>query len=92
VSLLGNVAAVEVPVWTLMLWMIVLGTIAPFALFVAALKYVPAPRASVAAMLEPVAAIVVAWAWLDEELAAVQLLGGATVLAGILLAQTARAR
>ncbi len=92
VSLLGNLSTVEAPVWMLMLWMIVLGTIAPFALFVAALRYVSAPRASVAAMLEPVAAIVVAWAWLDEELAAVQLLGGATVLAGILLAQTARAR
>jgi drug/metabolite transporter (DMT)-like permease len=41
-------------------------------------------------MFEPVAATVVAWLWLGEELSAAQLGGGALVLAGILLAQTAR--
>ena len=41
-------------------------------------------------MLEPVAASVVAWAWLGETFGAAQLVGGAIVLAGILLAQTAR--
>ena len=39
---------------------------------------------------EPVAASVVAWAWLGETLSAVQILGGAVVLTGILLAQTSR--
>jgi drug/metabolite transporter (DMT)-like permease len=62
-----------------------------FGLFVAALRHVPAPRAAIVAMFEPVVAIMVAWAWLDEELAAAQLVGAAIVLAGILLAQTARA-
>jgi drug/metabolite transporter (DMT)-like permease len=90
VSLLGNLAGTDVPVWALLLWTIVLGTVAPFALFVSALRYVPAPRASVIAMLEPVVATLVAWAWLDESLAPVQLAGGAVVLAGIVLAQTAR--
>jgi drug/metabolite transporter (DMT)-like permease len=41
-------------------------------------------------MLEPVVATIVAWAWLGEALSAVQLAGAAVVLAGILLAQTAR--
>jgi drug/metabolite transporter (DMT)-like permease len=41
-------------------------------------------------MLEPVLAAVVAFAWLGEELAPLQLAGGGIVLAGILLAQTAR--
>ena len=90
VSLLGNLAASELPVWTLIGWMIVMGTIVPFVLFIAALQHVSAPRASVLAMLEPVLATVVAWAWLDERLAGAQLAGGAVVLAGILLAQTAR--
>ncbi len=41
-------------------------------------------------MLEPVVAAVVAYAWLDERLGAEQLVGGAIVLTGIFLAQTAR--
>jgi drug/metabolite transporter (DMT)-like permease len=41
-------------------------------------------------MFEPVAGALVAYAWLGESLTAVQLTGGAIVLAGILLAQTAR--
>jgi drug/metabolite transporter (DMT)-like permease len=90
VSLLGNLSSHDAPVWALMAWMVVLGTIVPFGLFVAALAHVPAPRASVVAMFEPVVAIVVAWAWLGEKLAAAQLVGAAIVLAGIVLAQTAR--
>ena len=41
-------------------------------------------------MLEPVVATVVAWLWLNESLAPVQIAGAVVVLAGILLAQTAR--
>jgi drug/metabolite transporter (DMT)-like permease len=41
-------------------------------------------------MLEPVVAIVVAWAWLGESLEPVQLSGAALTLVGIGLAQTAR--
>ena len=70
--------------------MIVLGTIVPFALIVSALRHLPATRVGIVAMLEPVAAAVVAWAWLGESLNAAQLAGGAVVLAGIVLAQTAR--
>lgn len=90
VSLLGNFEATRAPAWGLAAWMIVLGTIAPFGLIVAALRHVPATRVGIVAMVEPVAAAVVAWAWLGESLAAVQLVGGAVVLAGIVLAQTAR--
>ena len=83
-------AAWDLPVWSLMLWMIVLGTIVPFGLLVASLRFLPATRAAIAAMIEPVAATVVAWLWLGEALGAAQLGGGALVLAGIVLAQTAR--
>ena len=89
-DLLGNLAGVSVPVWALVAWMVVLGTIVPFALVVGALRHISATRAGVIAMLEPVAGTIVAYAWLGEELAAVQLMGGAVVLAGIVLAQTAR--
>ena len=90
VSLGGNLAGHAFPVWLLMAWMIALGTIVPFLLVVGALRHVSATRVGIIAMLEPVAATVVAYAWLDESLAAAQLVGGAVVLSGILLAQTAR--
>jgi drug/metabolite transporter (DMT)-like permease len=90
VSLLGNLSGSHLPIWALLLWMIVLGAIVPFALFVASLRHIPATRASIVAMFEPVVATAVAWGWLDESLTAVQVAGGVVVLTGIVLAQTAR--
>jgi drug/metabolite transporter (DMT)-like permease len=90
VSLRGHLAGVHLPVWALSLWMIVLGTIVPFGLVVAALRHVSATRAGIVAMLEPVVAIAVAWVWLAQSLGAAQAVGGAVVLSGIVLAQTAR--
>lgn len=89
-SLQGNLDHVTAPVWSLALWTIVLGTVTPFALSIASLRHLPATRVGITMTLEPVAASVVAWAWLGETFAAVQLLGGAIVLTGIFLAQTAR--
>ena len=73
-----------------MAWMVVLGTIVPFALVVGALRHLSATRAGIVAMLEPVVATVVAYAWLAESLSPVQVAGGLVVLAAILLAQSAR--
>jgi len=89
-SLLGNVADLSLPLWTLMTWMVVLGTIAPFVLVLSGLHHLPATRVGMVGMLEPVLAGVVAWLWLGEALNAVQLVGAGVVLTGILLAQTAR--
>ncbi|HEV8603301.1 MAG TPA: EamA family transporter [Gaiellaceae bacterium] len=86
----GTLLSTTLPVWLLMLAMIVAGTIVPFGLLVGALRHISATRAGVAAMFEPVAGAVVAYAWLGESLSAVQLAGGGLVLVGILLAQTAR--
>jgi drug/metabolite transporter (DMT)-like permease len=90
VSLHGHLSSVHLPVWALIAWMVVLGTIIPFALLVGALRHIAATRAAIVAMLEPVVATVVAWAWLDEALTAVQIAGGVVVLAAIFLAQSAR--
>jgi drug/metabolite transporter (DMT)-like permease len=90
-SLLGRVAELHAPVWLLLAYIIVLGTIVPFILLITALHYIPATRATVVAMIEPVLAAVVAYAWLGEEIGALQIFGGLLVLAGIVLAQTARA-
>jgi drug/metabolite transporter (DMT)-like permease len=90
VSLLGRLADVSLPVWGLMVWMVVLGTIVPFALLAASLRHIPASRAAITAMFEPVAATLFAFAWLGETLNELQLVGAVTVLAAIVLAQTAR--
>jgi drug/metabolite transporter (DMT)-like permease len=89
-SLLGRLDGVSLPVWLLIAWMVVLGTIVPFALFAASLRHIPASRAAITAMFEPVAATVVAFAWLEETLSPSQFLGAIVVLAAIFLAQTAR--
>jgi drug/metabolite transporter (DMT)-like permease len=90
VALDGALVATTSPVWFLMLTMIVVGTIVPFLLLVGSLRHISATRVGVTAMFEPVAGALVAYAWLGESLTAVQLTGGAIVLTGILLAQTAR--
>ena len=54
------------------------------------LRHLPATRVGIEAMLEPVAAALVAWGWLGETLNAPQLAGGAIVPTAIGLAQTAR--
>jgi drug/metabolite transporter (DMT)-like permease len=90
VSLHGHLSSLDMPAWSLMAWIIVFGTIVPFGLLVGSLRHIAATRAAIVAMLEPVAAAVVAYAWLGESLTALQLGGGAVVLAAILLAQTAR--
>ena len=78
------------PVWALAVWTVALGTIAPFVLSIGALQHLPATTVTIVATFEPVAAAIVAWAWLGETLDAVQIAGGAVVLAGILLAETSR--
>jgi drug/metabolite transporter (DMT)-like permease len=90
VSLRGHLSEWHLPIWSLMAWMVVLGTIVPFALLVGSLRHIAATRAGIVAMLEPVVGTIVAWAWLGEALGGVQLAGGAVVLAAIFLAQSAR--
>jgi drug/metabolite transporter (DMT)-like permease len=90
VSLHGHLSSLHLPVWSLIAWMLMLGTIVPFALLVGALRYIPATRAGIIAMLEPVVGALVAWAWLGESLGGVQLAGAFVVLAAIFLAQSAR--
>jgi drug/metabolite transporter (DMT)-like permease len=69
---------------------VVVGTLLPFMCMVSALRHVPAPRAAVVATLEPVLAGVFAWILHDESLAAVQVAGGAAVLAAVAWVQARR--
>jgi drug/metabolite transporter (DMT)-like permease len=90
VSLLGHLSDLHLPIWVLMTWMILLGTIVPFFLIVGSMRHITATRAGILAMVEPVVASLVAWAWLGETLNGATLVGGAIVLCGIVIAQTAR--
>ena len=90
VSLLGHLERFSLPVWLLLLYVVVAGTMITFLLVAAALRHISATRVGIVAMLEPVAASVVAFLWLGESFGAAQLVGGAIVLIAILLAQTSR--
>jgi drug/metabolite transporter (DMT)-like permease len=89
-SLLGHLGSVYAPVWLLVCWMVLLGSIVPFVLVASALPRIGATRTAIVSMLEPVVAILVAWAWLGESMDAVQIAGAVLTLAGIVLAQTSR--
>lgn len=90
VSLHGHLERFSLPVWLLLLYVVVAGTMITFLLVAAALRHISATRVGMIAMLEPVAASAVAFLWLGESFGAAQLAGGAIVLTAILLAQTAR--
>ncbi|HTL41431.1 MAG TPA: DMT family transporter [Pseudolysinimonas sp.] len=69
---------------------VVLGSFAPFLLSFSALKHLSATAAGIVASSEVLFAFVVAWLWLGERLSLLQVAGAGVVLAGIVLAQTAR--
>jgi drug/metabolite transporter (DMT)-like permease len=86
-----SLGSLELPLWVLVLWIVVLGAVVPFWLSIAALRHLPPTAAGLVATVEPVFASIVAWLWLEQVLSAWQVAGGAVVLTGIVLAQTARA-
>jgi drug/metabolite transporter (DMT)-like permease len=90
VSLQGNLDEHTAPVWALATFVVLIGTMITFSLLTGSLKHITATRASIVATLEPVIATAIAWLWLGESFGAAQIVGGAVVLAGIFLAQTAR--
>jgi len=90
VSLLGRLAETTAPVWLLLSYVVTFGTVAPFVLYAAALRHISPVQVVVVAALEPVFASFVAWIWLEEALGGFELAGGGLVLAGVILAQTAR--
>jgi drug/metabolite transporter (DMT)-like permease len=90
VSMSGNLAGLELPLLIPLLWNVVMGSFLPFFLSLLALKHLTATAAGVVASAEVIFAFIVAWLWLGEGLGPVQIVGAVVVLAGIVLAQTAR--
>ena len=89
-SMLGRLDGHTANPWFVIVVIVVLGTVVPFFLEMVALRHLPATIVTVIAMLEPIIANVLGWAWFRESLTSVQGLGAVAVLAGIVLAQTSR--
>ena len=68
VSLLGALEDVTVPLWLPVAWIIVLATLVPYALSVAALVHLSPTATGIVGMGEPVVAATVAWVWLGQSL------------------------
>ena len=90
VGLLGRLDGWHAPVWAVLAWIVVAGTVLPFGVELSALRHLPATTVTMVAMLEPIGVSALGWAWFGESLDAVALVGGVAVVAGIVLAQSAR--
>ncbi|HEX2807025.1 MAG TPA: EamA family transporter [Kineosporiaceae bacterium] len=80
----------RLPTGVLVIWVVLFGTVAPFGLVLAGLGRIGPTRTGLIGTTEPPLAGLVAWLTLGERLSAPQLAGAAVVLAGIVLAETAR--
>jgi len=78
------------PMWLVVLWIILLGTVVPFLLVLLAVGRLGPARVGLIGMLEPVVAGVIAWVLLGESLNTAQVVGSFIVLVGIALAETSR--
>ncbi len=83
----GTVQTIPGEVWVGILLAALIPALAAHGLFTKALTYIEATRASLAAGIEPVAGAVLAWLFLGERLGAVQWLGAAAVLTGVISIQ-----
>jgi drug/metabolite transporter (DMT)-like permease len=90
VSLLGRLADHTAPLGLVLAWVVVMGTLVPFGVELAALGHLRATTVTMVAMLEPVGVNILGWVWFYESLGVVAMLGGLAVVAGIVLAQSAR--
>jgi drug/metabolite transporter (DMT)-like permease len=90
VSLLGTLDDLTVPLWAVLAWVVVLGTLVPFFAELLALSFIRATTVTVIALLEPIGVAALGWAWFHETLGPIAVLGCFAVVGGILIAQSAR--
>ena len=88
---LGGIASgVIVPGWAVVGAASIFGTVIPYLLVLTGMRVLTASTSSVIGMLEPVFAGAFAWIWFAQSWDAIQLVGAATVLFGIYLADRAK--
>ncbi|MEV0123916.1 EamA family transporter [Streptomyces sp. NPDC050703] len=78
-----------VPAWVLLGWIVLLATVVAYVTGVLAVRRLSPQVAGVVACLEAVIATALAWVVLGEHLSAPQIVGGAVVLVGAFIAQSA---
>jgi drug/metabolite transporter (DMT)-like permease len=86
----GYFAGTLFPGWSLLLWIVVMGTIVPYLFGISGLRLLSESKSSVIGMLEPVLAGAFAWIWLGQSWDAIQLVGALIVLIGIYLADRSK--
>ena len=92
INLQGRFSDYSAPGWLLIAYVIVFGTLVPYLFVVGGIRRLSASTSSVIGMLEPVLAGIFAWIWINETWNALQLIGGATVIAGIYIADKTRSK
>jgi drug/metabolite transporter (DMT)-like permease len=90
VSLLGALDHLAAPLWLLLAWVVVLGTLVPFFATLFALSFIRATTVTVIALLEPIGVSALGWAWFAESLGPIAVVGCLAVVGGIVIAQSAR--
>lgn len=78
------------PIAGLATYMVLFGTVTSFALVLFSLRHLSASQASAVGMTEPLFASAVAFILLGEVLTSIQLVGAATVLIGVFIAENSR--
>ena len=78
------------PIWPFFVSMVILGTLTPYILVINSIRHIGGAGASIMGMTEPPIAAIVAWIVLGEILTPIQLVGGAVMLVGIVVAERAR--
>ena len=86
----GYLSGTLFPGWSLLLWIVVMGTIVPYMFGISGLRLLSESKSSVLGMLEPVLAGAFAWIWLGQSWDAIQLIGAVVVLFGIYLADRSK--
>lgn len=88
---LGGIASgVIAPGWAVVGAASIFGTVIPYLLVLTGMRVLTASTSSVIGMLEPVIAGAFAWIWFSQSWELIQLIGAATVLFGIYLADRAK--
>jgi drug/metabolite transporter (DMT)-like permease len=81
--------------WQQWFWIVyigILGTLVPFGLYLEGINLIRSTRASITATLEPITAGVIAYLFLDEIMAPLQLLGAVLVIGAVVLLQLTKER
>ena len=82
----------EVPLWTTLIWIVVLGSVVPFSLVLAGNARVGSGAASMLGMTEPVVGSIAAWVILGQLLSLVQVVGILITVVAVAIVEHARTR